>query len=94
VWAAARRKRAAIPLLVDLGFEVNALGRTDIPMEQAWETALHGAAAQGDVELGRLLLELGADPAIKDARFDSTPLGWARHFDQAEMIALLEPLTG
>jgi hypothetical protein len=93
VWAAARRKRAAIPLLAELGFDVNALGRTDIPMEQAWETALHQAAAHGDVELGRLLLDLGADPAIEDARFGSTPLGWARHFGQPAMIALLEPLT-
>jgi ankyrin repeat protein len=94
VWAAARRKRAAIPLLVELGFDVNALGRTDVPMEQAWETALHEAAAQGDVRLGRLLLDLGADPGIKDARFDSTPLGWATHFGQPAMIELLRPLTG
>ena len=94
VWAAARCKRDAIPLLAELGFDVNALGRTDIPMEQAWETALHEAAAQGDILLARLLLDLGADPSIKDARFDSTPLGWARHFGQQAMVELLEPLTG
>jgi hypothetical protein len=93
VWAAARRKPDAVVLLADLGFDVNARGRADIPMEQAWETALHQAAADGDIELALVLLDLGADPNIKDTRFDSTPLGWARHFDQHAMVALLEPLT-
>lgn len=93
VWATARRKRDAIRLLVELGFDVNALGRTDVPMEQAWETALHEAAAQGDLETARLLLSLGADPNIKDARFDSTPRGWAQHFGEHPMVELLTPLT-
>ena len=93
VWAAARGKQDAIPLLAELGFDVNALGRTDVPMEQAWETALHQAAGNGDVELATRLLALGADPNIRDARYDSTPLGWAHHFGQDAMIELLEPLT-
>ena len=41
----------------------------------------------------RLLLERGADPNIHDARFDATPLGWAHHFDQPALVALLEPVT-
>jgi ankyrin repeat protein len=94
VWAAARDKRAAIPLLVELGFDINALGRTDVPMEQAWETALHEAAGRGDVELARMLLDLGADPTIKDTRFDSTPLGWAQHFERPAMVEFFEALTG
>jgi ankyrin repeat protein len=93
VWAAARGKRDAIPLLAELGFDVNALGRGDVPMEQAWETALHVVASRGDVELAGVLLGLGADPDIRDGRFDSTPLGWARHFGQQRMTELLEPLT-
>ncbi|HKA04042.1 MAG TPA: ankyrin repeat domain-containing protein, partial [Acidimicrobiales bacterium] len=93
VWAAARRKADAIPILVDLGFDVNALGRADVPVDDPWETALHTAATDGDVALVRLLLELGADPDMHDARFDATPLGWARHFEQAETIAALEPVT-
>ena len=93
VWAAARNKRDVIPQLATLGFDVNARARTDVPLEQAWETALHEAAGRDDVELARLLLDLGADPNIEDARFGSTPLGWARHFDHEAMIRLLEPLT-
>jgi ankyrin repeat protein len=93
VWAAARGKRDVIPRLIELGFDVNALGRTDVPMEQEWETALHEAAGTGDLDLARLLLDLGADPNVKDARFDATPLGWAEHFGERAMVELLAPLT-
>jgi hypothetical protein len=36
---------------------------------------------------------LGADPDLRDQRFDSTPLGWARYFGQEQLVVLLEPLT-
>jgi ankyrin repeat protein len=94
VWATARGKRESVALLAAAGFDVNAKGRGDIPAEEQWETALHAAASTGDLELARLLLRLGADPNSKDARFDATPLGWARHFEQRAMIDLLEPVTG
>jgi hypothetical protein len=93
VWAAATGRTEAIALLAGLGFDVNAKGRRDAPVEQEWETALHHAALAGDLEQAQLLLSLGADPNIRDTRFDDTPLGWARHFDRPAMIALLEPLT-
>jgi hypothetical protein len=82
-----------VETLAGLGFDVNAKGRTDVPAEQEWETALHHAAGEGDLDLARLLLRLGADTGITDTRFGSTPLGWARHFGQQAMIALLEPVT-
>jgi hypothetical protein len=93
VWAAASGHPGAVELLVELGFDVNAKGRSDVPLDQPWETALHYAANAGDVELARTLIRLGADPDIKDLRFDATPLGWARHADQEQLIALLEPIT-
>jgi hypothetical protein len=40
-----------------------------------------------------LLLDLGADPNVRDDRFNGTPLGWARHFERREMIDLLIPVT-
>jgi hypothetical protein len=93
VWATAARSLRAVELALDLGFDVNARGRIDLPIEQPWETALHAAAQHGDVAMAQLLLARGADPTIRDARFDATALGWAEHFDQPDLVALLTPVT-
>ncbi|OLB79355.1 MAG: hypothetical protein AUI14_10375 [Actinobacteria bacterium 13_2_20CM_2_71_6] len=70
----------AIRLLAQLGFDVNARARI---------TALHEAASGGRVALIQLLIELGADPLIRDTSFDATPLGWAEHNRQLEAAAFL-----
>jgi hypothetical protein len=92
-WAAACGRPDAVEILAGLGFDVNARGRTDVPSDQPWQTALHKAAEDGNLELAQTLLRLGADPDIRDHRFDSTPLGWARYFGHQPLIDLLEPLT-
>jgi ankyrin repeat protein len=92
-WAAAQGAPNSVELLVAAGFDVNAAGRSDIPGNAPWHTALHVAAEKGDLALARKLLELGADPNLQDLHYRSTPLGWARHFDQPELVELLEPLT-
>ena len=92
-WAAACGRPEAVEILAGLGFDVNAMGRTDVPSDQPWQTALHKAAEDGHLELARTLLRLGADPDIRDHRFGSTPLGWARYFGQPPLIDLLDPLT-
>jgi ankyrin repeat protein len=88
-WAAACGRPEAVEILAALGFDVNAKGRTDQP----WQTALHKAAEDGNLELARTLLRLGADPDLRDHRLGSTPLGWARYFGQQPLVELLEPLT-
>jgi hypothetical protein len=93
VWATTQAPAETVTLLAELGFDVNAYGRGDAPVEQAWETALHHSAVHGNVELTRRLLDLGADPNLRDQRYDATPLDWARHFHQPSTAALLEPLT-
>jgi len=50
-------------------------------------------AQDGNLELARTLPRLCADPDIRDTRFDSTPLGWARYFGQQALMELLEPVT-
>ncbi|MFC1419597.1 ankyrin repeat domain-containing protein [Streptacidiphilus cavernicola] len=106
VWAAAQGpaqgraqgspqgRAEVLGLLAGLGFDVNALGRGDIPSDQPWETALHHAAMAGDVPSVRLLLSLGADRTVRDRRFDGTPLDWARHFGQEETAAVLAAEPG
>jgi hypothetical protein len=83
----------AIRLLVEAGFDVNARGRADLPIDEPWETALHHAAGAGDVAAVRLLLSLGADRNARDERFGATPLDWARHFDEDQTAAVLGSVT-
>ena len=93
VWAAAERRTAGVALLAELGFDVNAFGRGDIGTDEPWETPLHCAVGNGDRETVELLLALGADPDARDARFETTPLGWAAYFDDVELEARLAPIT-
>ena len=65
------------------------LGRADSPCEMPWQTALHTAVEKNNAEIVELLLKLGADPTINDARFNATPKGWAEHFGNERMAALL-----
>ena len=92
VWAAVHGRSGSVELLAELGFDVNALGRSDVPRAEPWQTALHEAADAGNVELARTLLRLGADPTIRDARFDGTPLDWAQHQNQPAVAALLREI--
>ncbi|NRQ30718.1 ankyrin repeat domain-containing protein [Nonomuraea sp. NN258] len=78
--AAEQRKPGAVRLLAGLGFDVNHLSRA---------TPLHAAAWNDDVETARTLIELGADPTIKDAEHGATPLGWAEYGGNPEVAAYL-----
>lgn len=88
-WAAAQQRLDAIGPLVAVGFDIDALGRSDLPVEQPWQTALHTAVERGDLALVRELLELGADPTVRDRRFDGTPADWADHLGRPAISALL-----
>jgi ankyrin repeat protein len=92
VWAAGIGRTRTVALLAELGFDVNARGRGDVPVEGGVDTALHYAAYRGDLPTARLLLSLGADPTLV-GRFDATPLGWAEHAGHQSMVELLAPLT-
>jgi len=68
-------------MLAELGFDVSA---------RTWLTPLHEAASEGELELVELLLELGADPEIRDRHYDATPLGWAQHLGRDAVAARLQ----
>jgi ankyrin repeat protein len=59
--------------LLERGAPVNA--RSDAASRH---TALHSAAWNGDVEMVKLLIAAGADPALRDEQYDATPVGWAQ----------------
>jgi ankyrin repeat protein len=89
-WAATRGIPAVAAALV-AGFDVDGLGRSDAPIDQPWQTALHAAVERDDVDLVEWLLAHGANTAIRDARFGSTPLDWARHLGRPRCASLLAP---
>lgn len=77
------RRPAAVRLLATMGFDVNVWARI---------TPLHRAAYDGDVDLVRVLLELGADPSAREPGYGATPLGWAEHAGRPEVVELLRSL--
>jgi ankyrin repeat protein len=81
VRAAERDSVEAVALLIELGFDVNAVIRT---------APLHEAAMRGNLEVIRLLLDHGADPGVRDVGYDATPAGWADHFGKREAKELLQ----
>ncbi len=85
--AADQDRPDAVALMIELGFDVNAIGA--YPHRQ---TALHGAAFNGNLELVQLLIEHGADPTIEDCSFHSTPLGWAARRGQSRVVEYLATL--
>ncbi len=83
---AKRGDARAVRWLLDRGANVNARW-------SHWDaevTALHLAASQGHAEVVRLLLAAGADPTIRDSKHESDPLGWAEHFDQRQVVDILQ----
>jgi len=71
--------------LIELGADVDA---------RAWfdhrATPLHWAVLGDRPDTVRRLLDRGADPELRDASFDSTPAGWARHLERARCAEALE----
>ena len=67
----------AIRLLVAIAFDLDPTDR---------RTPLHEAAFHGNLALVRALVDLGADPAVRDPHFGNTPAGSAGH-DQRRDVA-------
>jgi ankyrin repeat protein len=83
--AATAHQAGAIALLAELGFNLDE--------QHGGATALHDAAWGGDDAMVAALLAAGADPHLRDDRFDGTPLDWARHAGHPSTIALLQVST-
>jgi ankyrin repeat protein len=81
----AAKKPAAVRWLIEHGVDVDA-------KRMFWDcnsTALHVTAEHGLVDLARMLLDAGADPGIRDDKYDATVLEWANYCDQPRIAELL-----
>jgi Ankyrin repeats (3 copies)/Ankyrin repeat len=70
VQAAETGNTAAVSLMLDLGFPIDARGEDG-------GTALHAAAYCGSASTARLLIDRGADIEAPDTQWNSPPLEWA-----------------
>jgi len=78
VW---RDNKKATERLLALGADVKL-------QDKDGDTALHGAAETGNVEIMRMLLDKGADPNAKNKQ-GGTPLMWAAVFGNDDAVRLL-----
>jgi hypothetical protein len=81
--AAELGRTEALEPLKELGFDLNVLGMN---------TPLHQAAFNGHLETVQKLIELGADPTVRDRGYNSTPQGWAEHNHQQHVVDYLAAL--
>jgi ankyrin repeat protein len=83
----AQRNAEGVRWLIERGVDVNA-------KRVLWDcnhTALHVTTELpgGAIELTRLLLDAGADPGIRDDKYQATVLGWAEYCGQPQIADLL-----
>ncbi len=74
-----------VRLIVELGVDVNGM----VPNSGLDRSPLHSATIGGNLEMVKLLLELGADPSLCDPTYHSTPIGWAYHGQQQHVVDYL-----
>ena len=80
-----KRNLATIRWLLAHGVDVNA-------KRLMWDcnhTALHMTIESGAMEIARLLLDAGADPNIRDDKYNATALGWADFFGRSDFAELV-----
>lgn len=79
--AAEDDKRDAVRLMAELHFDLNEIKRT---------APLHLAAWNGHLDMVKLLIDLGADPQVRDTEFNASPLGWAEYNHQTAVVEFLK----
>ena len=83
------RRPGAVRLIAGLGIDINAM----VPGTGLDRSALHNAAGWSGLEMVKLLLELGADPHLRDLAYGSTPIGWAAYGDKQDVVSYLLPFA-
>ncbi len=78
--------------MAELGFEMGGMTTHDLVGINLNATPLHNAAWKGNLEMVKLLLELGADPRLREPNYNGTPRDWAAHNHQEHVVEYLEKL--
>ena len=88
--AVSKNNLTALRWLLAHGVAVNA-------KRSIWDcnsTALHMTIESGAMDIARMLLEAGADPDIRDDKFDATALGWAEYFGRQDFVEFIRAKGG
>jgi ankyrin repeat protein len=85
-----RKNAAAVRWLIAHGVDVDAKR----VMWDCSHTALHMTTENGALDIARLLLDAGADPDIRDDKYEATALRWAEFFCRDDFIALIRERGG
>jgi ankyrin repeat protein len=88
--AVSKKNMTAIRWLIAHGIDVNA-------KRSIWDcngTVLHMTTENGAIDIARLLLDAGADPNIRDDKYEATALGWAEFFGREDFAALIRERGG
>jgi ankyrin repeat protein len=94
IWAAARGHVGSIRRLVELGADPSRKATFGGPEHGEGVTALHLAAQSGQMNAVEALLAEGANPAVTDDLYESTPAGWAEHGGHGSIAAHLRAHGG
>jgi ankyrin repeat protein len=79
------KQTAGIRLIVELGVDINGM----VPGTGLDRSVLHNAAGWAGLEMVKLLLDLGADPILRDPTYHAAPIGWAVHNQQHDVVEYL-----
>jgi ankyrin repeat protein len=85
-----RKNHDAVRWLIGHGVDIDA-------KRLMWDcnhTALHMTIENGDIALARMLLDAGADPNVRDDKYNATALGWANFFDREDFAKLVRERGG
>ena len=88
--AVSKKNVDAVRWLIARGVDVDAKRR----MWDCNHTALHMTTENGAIDIARILLEAGADPDIRDDKYNATTLGWADFFGRDDFATLIREKGG
>jgi ankyrin repeat protein len=57
-------------------------------------TALHMTIESGAIDIAKLLFDAGADPNIRDDKYEAIALGWAEFFGRSDFAELIRAKGG